>query len=118
MKLSALKIIIVLFLFIIIFPLRIQAVTILNPFCPPANPTCNTTFTDIIDKILNFIFYIGVAIFPIMAIIAGALFLSSGGDPSKVKKAKDVLLYSVIGLFIVLLAKGIISVIKSVIGAS
>jgi hypothetical protein len=109
MRSSVLKIIVVLFLFNIIFPLRTQAVTFPNPFCPPASPTCNTTFADIIDKIINFILYVGAAIFPIMASIAGFLFLSSGGDPSKVKKAKDILLYSVIGLFIVLLARGIIS---------
>jgi hypothetical protein len=53
-----------------------------------------------------------------MAIIAGFLFLSSGGDPSKVKKAKDILLYSIIGLLIVLLAKSIIYMIESALGVS
>jgi magnesium-transporting ATPase (P-type) len=118
MKSSVLKIIIVLVLFNIIFPLRALAVTFNNPLCDPTDPTCNPSFTDIINKIINFIFWVGVVIFPIMAIIAGFLFLSSGGDPSKVKKAKDLLLYSIIGLFIVLLAKGIISVIKSLLGVS
>ena len=111
MRSSVLKIIIVLFLFNIIFPLKIQALTF-----PP--PTSWTTVQELIDAILNFILYVGLAIFPIMAIIAGLLFLSSGGDPSKVKKAKDILLYSVIGLFIILLAKGLISVIESVLGVS
>jgi hypothetical protein len=111
MRSSVLKIIIVLFLFNIIFPLKTQAVTI-----PP--PTSWTTFQEVIDAIINFIFYVGVAIFPIMAIVAGFLLLSSGGDPSKVKKAKDILLYSIIGLLIVLLARGLISVIKSILGAS
>jgi len=111
MKSSFSKIILVLFLFNILLPSTIRAVT----FTPSTN---NTSFEQIIDAIINYIFLAGVIIFPIMAIIAGFLFLSSGGDPSKVKKAKDILLYSVIGLFIVLLARGIISVIKSVIGVS
>lgn len=118
MKSSVLKIIIVLFLFNIIFPLTIQAITFDNPLCPPANPHCNMTFLDMIDRITNFIFTIGVAIFPIMAIIGGFLFLSSGGDPAKLKKAKELLLYAIIGLIIVLFAWAIISVIKSVLGAS
>jgi len=121
MKSSILKIIIVLFLFNIICPLRTQAVTITDPFCTPADPDypdCDTTITDIINKIINFIFYIGVSIFTIMVIIAGFLFISSGGDPAKVKKAKDIILYSVVGLLIVLLAKGIISMIRLIIGAS
>lgn len=111
MKSSILKIIIVLFLFNIVFPLRAQAVTI-------DNPIEYTTFEQLIDAIINFIYYIGVSIFTIMAIVAGFLFMSSGGDPAKTKKAKDMLLYAVVGLFIVLLAKGIISMIRLIIGAS
>jgi len=111
MRSSVLKIIIVLFLFNIILPLRTQAVTI-------TNPAEWTTFQELIDAILNFIFYVGVVIFPIMAVIAGFLFLSSGGDPSKIKKAKDILLYSIIGLLIILLAKGIISMLESLLGGS
>jgi len=111
MKLSASRIIIIFFIFNIILALTVRAVT----FDPPSHWT---TFQEIIDAIINFIFYVGVAIFPIMAIIAGFLILTSGGDPAKVKKAKDILLYSVIGLFIVLFAKSIIYVIESALGVS
>lgn len=100
-----------LFLVSFLMPVLVEAITFPNPLNA-------TTFEEIVNNIINFILYVGVAVFPIMAIIAGFLFLSSGGDPSKVKKAKDILLYSVIGLFIVLLAKGIISVLKSVLGGS
>ncbi len=126
MKLDLIKKV-VLFLFLVSLsaPFLVKAVTIPNPLCPcpPTDPNypncvCNMTFADIIDKIINFIFYVAIAIFPIMAIVAGFFFLSSGGDPTKVKTAKNILLYSVIGLMIVLLAKGLISVIKQIIGMS
>jgi uncharacterized membrane protein len=106
-----LKIILFLFLFSVLAPLITQAITI-------TSPTTWTTFEDLINAIINFVLYVAIAIFPIMVIISAFFFLSSGGDPAKVKTAKTILLYAVIGLCIVLLAKGIISMLKQLIGAS
>jgi hypothetical protein len=79
------------------------------------NPLACNTIPECIEKIISFILWIGTAIFPIIIIIAGFLFLTSGGDPEKVRTAKRTIFWAVIGLVIVLLARGIISVIKSVI---
>jgi len=79
------------------------------------NPLACDTFSECIEIVIGFIFWIAVAIVPIIIIIAGFLFLTSGGDPEKVRTAKKMIFWTVIGLAIVLLAKGIISVIKSVI---
>jgi len=80
------------------------------------NPLACATFSECIEKIISFILWIGTAIFPIIIIIAGFLFLISGGDPEKVRTAKRMIFWGIIGLAIVLLARGIISLIKSVIG--
>jgi hypothetical protein len=80
------------------------------------NPLACATFSECIEKIISFILWIGTAIFPIVIIIGGFLFLISGGDPEKVRTAKRMIFWAVIGLAIVLLARGIISLIKSVIG--
>jgi hypothetical protein len=79
------------------------------------NPLACNTIPECIEKIISFILWIGTAIFPIIIIIGGFLFLISGGDPEKVRTAKRMIFWAVIGLVIVLLARGIISVIKSVI---
>ena len=79
------------------------------------NPLACNTIPGCIEKIISFIFWIAVAIVPIMIIIAGFLFLTSGGDPEKVRTAKRIVFWAVIGLAIVLFAKGIISLIKTVI---
>jgi hypothetical protein len=107
-----------LFFVFLLTPFLVKAITFINPLCPPGNPTCDMTIANIIDRIINFIFYIGVAIFPIMAIIAGFLFLSSSGEPAKVRTAKTILFYALLGLLIILLARGLISVLKGMIGAS
>ena len=81
------------------------------------NPLACNTIPECIEKIIGFIFWVAMAIVPIIIIIAGFLFLTSGGDPEKVRTAKGIILWAVIGLFIILLAKGIISLIKTVIGS-
>ena len=51
---------------------------------------------------------------PLMFIVAGFYFMASAGDPTKIKQAKDIAIYTAIGLAIVMLAKGIIEVIQNI----
>jgi magnesium-transporting ATPase (P-type) len=104
------------FLLSLLIPFLAKAITIPNPLCDPASPDCTSTFQDLIEKIINFIFYVAMAIVPIMIIVAAFYFLTSGGNPEQVNKAKKILLFTFIGLFIVLLGKGIVAIIKQVLG--
>ena len=79
------------------------------------NPLGAESFEELIENLINFIFWVAVAIVPIMIIVAAFYFLTSGGDPEKVRTAKKIILYTCIGLAMVLFAKGIISLIKTVI---
>lgn len=49
----------------------------------------------------------------IVIIISGVRFITSGGDPNSVKKARDGLIYAVVGILIALLAQGIVSLVLS-----
>lgn len=82
------------------------------------NPLEAETIEELIDNIIDFIFLISLAIAPIMILVAGFLFLTAGGNPQKVSQAKNLILYTVIGLAIILLAKGLIAVLKSVLGGA
>jgi len=100
----------------------VESQCVIDPACAPPppsqyliNPLACNTIPGCIEKIISFIFWIAVAIVPIMIIIAGFLFLTSGGDPEKVRTAKRIIFWTVIGLAMVLFAKGIISLIKTVI---
>lgn len=79
------------------------------------NPLKAKNFAEFVDNIIGLVFTLVIVIAPIAIIIAGFYFLTSGGDPTKVKRAKDILLYAVIGLVVVLLAKGIVELIKRVV---
>ena len=80
------------------------------------NPIRFKTFGELIGAIINFIFNIALVIAPIMFIISGFYFITAAGDPAKIKTAKDIIWYAVIGLVVVLLAKGLIQVLEQVIG--
>lgn len=82
------------------------------------NPLEAESFEQLIGAISNFIFWIGMAIAPVMFIVAGFFFVTSAGDPKKVQTAKGVALYTIIGLVVILLASGLIKVLESILGAT
>jgi len=102
-----LKIILSLIFFSFLIPFLVEAITIINPLK-------QKTFGEVINAIIDFIFWTAIVIAPIAIIVAGFYFLTSGGDPEKVNRAKKILLFTFIGLFIVLLGKGIPSIVKQI----
>ena len=78
------------------------------------NPIGATNFTQIIDAITNFAVLIIIPISVLVILYAGALFMFSGGDVEKVKKAKHALLWALVGIAIVLTGKGFIYIIQDV----
>lgn len=103
------KIIPILALLALIIPIGISAESI-------ENPLIWDDIKEVISAVINFIFYVGLAVTPLMIIIAGFLILTAGGDPKKVEQGRHTIIYTLIGLFIILFAKGIISVLNQVIG--
>jgi len=77
-------------------------------------PTTYKTFGELINAVVDFIFNIALVVAPIMLIIGGFYFVTAAGDPGKIKTAKDIIWYAVIGLGVVLLAKGLIAVLTEV----
>lgn len=59
----------------------------------------------VIDVILGFVALIAVFVI----ILGGIQFTTSTGDPAKTKKAKDTILYGVVGLVVALLAFAIVN---------
>lgn len=57
-----------------------------------------------LTNILNTVYTVAGIIGVIVIIIAGFLYTTSGGDASNVQKAKNAILYAVIGLIVIMLA--------------
>jgi len=64
---------------------------------------------NIIQMIVNGVIFIIGIVAVVMIILGGISYATSQGDPSKVKKGKDTILYGIIGLVIALLAYAIVN---------
>ncbi len=71
-------------------------------------------FTSLVKIIAQWLFNLAIPIAVAMIVYSGILFLTSGGDTGKVTKARDVLKYAVIGLAIILIGSGFITLIQSI----
>jgi len=80
------------------------------------NPFKAKSVGEFIETLISFIFWASLGIVPLMIIIAGFYFMTSGGDPEKVRTAKRIFVWTMIGFLIVLLARGLIAVIKKILG--
>ncbi len=68
-----------------------------------------------IRSIFNFIFGVMGIVAVIVIILGGFNFMTSTGDPGKVKKGKDTILWGVVGLLVVLFSFAIVNFILNAI---
>jgi hypothetical protein len=67
------------------------------------------SLNDIMALVINIFSWVVGIVAVLFAIIAGFKYITSGGDPSAIKSAKDTLLYVIIGLVIVALSQVIVN---------
>lgn len=92
-------------------------ITIINGKLAIPNPLKDVdNFGQLVDRLINFFFYIAVVLAPLMVLIAAFYFLTAAGDPKRVQTAKSIITYTVIGTAVIFLAKGLIAVISQVLG--
>ena len=72
----------------------------------------------VIERIINWIMGAAIVIAPIMFSIAAFHFMSAAGSQEKIKKARQIFFYALIGLFLTLLAKGLVFMLKQILGVS
>jgi heme O synthase-like polyprenyltransferase len=84
----------------------LEIIAAANPKIDPSNvpniPT-NSAF-DVLGGVLSGIYMIVGAVAVIVIILSGFSFASASYDPAKVAKAKNAILYSVVGLIVVIIA--------------
>ncbi|MBI2042118.1 MAG: hypothetical protein HYT20_03850 [Candidatus Nealsonbacteria bacterium] len=89
----------------------------------PQDNTCSgvlikqtSDLIDLINKIGNWVFAALLSIAAIFLIVSGLMWVTAGGNPEKANKARQMLINALIGVAIALLARGMVMVIRSVIG--
>lgn len=79
----------------------------------PAEHAGSNNLMETINTIINVVLGVLGLLAVIVIIYGGFMFMTATGDASKVKKAKDTIMYGVIGLVIALLAYAIVNFVVS-----
>jgi heme O synthase-like polyprenyltransferase len=94
---------------VLLLPVVVSAQT------PPSDPG---TVVETIQVLIDWLFYILIFAAVVVILLAAYTFLTAAGDPDKVKKARDYILYSLIALVVAFLARAIVNWLLEQIGVS
>lgn len=82
--------------------------------CDTGLPKVNATGHQL-QHALAIFFGIAAVISVLMIVVGGMMFVTSGGNPQSVQKARDTIIYAVVGLLVSLLAEAIVAFVLGVI---
>lgn len=98
-------------------PLRALAQSAQCDGAAAVGATCNrAALTTPISNVIDTIFFIAGTAAVIVLIIGGVGYIASTGDPTRITKAKNTILYAIVGLIIVILARAIVAFVVGRIG--
>lgn len=78
-----------------------------NPLCPVNKPNC-TSPQLLIGTIINAVLGVVGSLALLMFIYGGLTWMTSGGSAEKVKKGRDIIIWSAIGLAIIFMSYGLV----------
>jgi len=70
-----------------------------------------------LDNIVNWLFAILLVIAALFIIIAAYYFVTAAGNPEILGRARTFVLYAIIGLVVAFLAKGLVALVRTIVGA-
>lgn len=71
----------------------------------------------VIVRVMNWLFTILLIIAAIFIIVAAYFFVTASGDPDKTKRARDFVLYALIGVLVAFAARGLVELVRIISGA-
>ena len=92
----------------------------INPpkeICGPGMKCDDGDLTSVVTTVINIILYAVGIIAVVMMIFGGFQYITSSGDTAKVTKAKNTILYGIVGLVVAILAYAIVNFVINNIGS-
>ena len=71
----------------------------------------------VLDNITNWLFAILLIVAAIFLIVAGYYFVTAQGDPDRIARARNMVLYALIGVLVGFVAKGLVVLVERVVGS-
>lgn len=78
------------------------------------NPLNTDNIIDVVERVADYFYYVAIAIVPIITIYAAVLFLTAAGNESQVGKARKTFIWLIIGIAILLIGSGVITLLKDI----
>ena len=80
------------------------------------NPLTCANFQDCLQRIIQGLIILAAPVVVVMVVVGAYQILTSAGNPEKVSGAKKTIIYAVIGFAIILLAQGLVFILRDLIG--
>ncbi|MDD5568939.1 MAG: TrbC/VirB2 family protein [Candidatus Pacebacteria bacterium] len=96
-----------------IFLFILSLAMVVSPFV--AAFAAEDAITQTIENVTDYLANIALVVAVLFFVVAGVLFIYNGGDTKKLDTAKNMILYALVGVAIVLLAKGFVSIVRSLV---
>jgi len=71
---------------------------------------------DLLGRIINWAFGLLLLLAAVFIVVAAYYYLTSGGDEEYIKSAKNYLLYAIVSIVIAFLARGIVYIVRQLLG--
>lgn len=71
----------------------------------------------VLDRIVDWLFTILLIIAAIAIVVAAFYFITAAGDPERVAKARNFVLYALIGVVVAFVARGLVALVGRIVGA-
>ncbi|MEA3452745.1 MAG: hypothetical protein U9Q96_00135 [Patescibacteria group bacterium] len=113
------KKIFLLIIFLLLSASSVIATSSASFFNPMGTGTsASSTFDEMFTRVLSWLFPISIIVAVLMIIIGAYYLILSGGDPQKAATGRKVITYALIGVTIVAISKGIVSILRTVFPAN
>jgi len=80
------------------------------------NPLTSDEFNSLITNISSFLFWIAAPVASLIIAIAAFIMLTGGGNPEKIKQAKNMIIWALVGLIIIFLSIALVNFLKAILG--
>lgn len=80
------------------------------------NPLSSIKFSDIFNRIVNFLLNAALVVAPIALVASGFMFITAGGNPEQIIRARSIIIWTIVGVVVILLSKGLMNVLGGIIG--
>lgn len=82
------------------------------------NPLGVNSFSELINRIIDFLIFIGAPVVTVMILIAAFKIMSAGDDENKLIEGKKTIQWAALGYALLLISKGVVLIINSILGVS